>query len=329
MSAEVYKELSKKLMFENSPLLPQLWSVICSEEEAEIVNALPGTAEELAERFGKSLEEMKEILQTLFVKGVVFESIRDGKTTYRMPRHIIQFHDASLVWPDATDDFIDLWVRFMDEEASQFIKLLEGSNMPSFMRIVPINETLEPKSQVLVYEDVARLIEQADPIAVVDCPCRKSVRKCDAPVEACVQLNRGAEYAIKRGTGRKLSREEAMEIIKKTEEAGLIHVVENKGYGNVICNCCSCCCEMFRLMRTSGQKWIMSPSRFLATVNDDECTACGSCVDICPVDAISLNDADIAEVNEEECIGCGLCANECPADAIVLKEVRPETHIPS
>jgi len=328
MSAEVYKELSRKMMFETSTMLPELWSMICSEEEADIVNALPGTAEELAERFGKDLDVMNEILQKLFVKGVVFENVRDGKTVYRMPRQIIQFHDASILWPDATEEFLNLWVRFMDDEASQFIKLLEGSNMPSFMRVIPINQTLEPQSQVLVYEDVARLIDQADPIAVVDCPCRKSVRKCDAPIETCIQLNRGAEYAMKRGTGRQLSREEAMELIRKTEEAGLVHVVENKGYGNVICNCCSCCCEMFRLVRASGQKWLMSPSRFLATVDADECTGCESCVDICPVDAIALNDEDVAEVSADECIGCGLCANECPSDAILLKEVRPENHIP-
>jgi len=56
-----------------------------------------------------------------------------------------------------------------------------------------------------------------------------------------------------------------------------------------------------------------------AIVNQDECSACGSCVDVCPSDAISL-DGDVAVVNEEECNECGACVDECPSEAISLPE---------
>ena len=55
-----------------------------------------------------------------------------------------------------------------------------------------------------------------------------------------------------------------------------------------------------------------------AQVDKDECTGCGICVETCPVEAIALNDNDIAEVDEEACTECGACVDECPSEAISL-----------
>ena len=54
-----------------------------------------------------------------------------------------------------------------------------------------------------------------------------------------------------------------------------------------------------------------------AKVDPDKCTGCGSCVDVCPVEAVSLND-DVAVIDEDTCTECGLCVDECPNDAISL-----------
>ncbi|MFA5385183.1 MAG: 4Fe-4S binding protein [Eubacteriales bacterium] len=53
-----------------------------------------------------------------------------------------------------------------------------------------------------------------------------------------------------------------------------------------------------------------------ATVDKEKCIGCGQCVDICPVEAIKV-DNDIAVVSDE-CIECGACADECPTEAISL-----------
>jgi ferredoxin len=53
-----------------------------------------------------------------------------------------------------------------------------------------------------------------------------------------------------------------------------------------------------------------------AKVKKDECVACGTCIDVCPVEAITLNE--IAEIDEEKCTECGACIDECPTDAIEL-----------
>jgi len=56
-----------------------------------------------------------------------------------------------------------------------------------------------------------------------------------------------------------------------------------------------------------------------AKVNAEECTACETCVDSCPVEAIQMKD-DVAVVNEEECTDCGACVDACPVECITLEE---------
>jgi Pyruvate/2-oxoacid:ferredoxin oxidoreductase delta subunit len=329
-SADLYQNLSKKIGTENSTLIPQIWRTICSEEEAEILSAMPGTAEELAEKFGKGIDEMNSIIHELFIKGVVFEAIKEGITRYRMPNHIIQFHDATILWKDAPKEMIDLWVKYMNEEFPQIPEMLTAINFPPFFRVVPINEGIEAQTQVLPYEDAAKIVEEARNIAVTDCTCRLIMKKCNKPLNVCLQLNKGADYAIKRGTGRKIDVEEAKQILKTCEEAGLVHTTENKaGVGTVLCNCCDCCCEAIPFLKNPATKGIVAPSRYRASVDAESCTSCGSCIDICPMVAISMNDDDIASVDSELCIGCGLCTNDCPVDAITLIEVREESFIPS
>lgn len=56
-----------------------------------------------------------------------------------------------------------------------------------------------------------------------------------------------------------------------------------------------------------------------AKILQDQCVACGTCVDICPREAISIFHGCYAQVNTERCVGCGLCIRECPASVIRLE----------
>jgi ferredoxin len=56
-----------------------------------------------------------------------------------------------------------------------------------------------------------------------------------------------------------------------------------------------------------------------AVVDKEKCDGCQTCVEICPTEAIKVED-EIAVVNEEECTDCGTCVEECPNEAISLPE---------
>jgi heterodisulfide reductase subunit A-like polyferredoxin len=63
---------------------------------------------------------------------------------------------------------------------------------------------------------------------------------------------------------------------------------------------------------------LMVSSGYVAEVDEDECAACGTCVDLCPFDSASLNDS-VAVVDWEKCLGCGVCEGQCPNDAASLR----------
>lgn len=55
-----------------------------------------------------------------------------------------------------------------------------------------------------------------------------------------------------------------------------------------------------------------------ARVDEDACTGCGACAEVCPAEAITVND--VAKVDPELCTECGACTEECPVEAITLEE---------
>lgn len=49
-------------------------------------------------------------------------------------------------------------------------------------------------------------------------------------------------------------------------------------------------------------------------VNESECVSCGACADVCPQDAIVIEN--VAVILQDKCVDCGACVDECPATAI-------------
>jgi len=326
----LYQDLADKLMMGHSERIKKLFSMVADEDEAKLLLAMPASPEDLADATGRPLEEVKEALDLLFKKGLVFISASSGK--YRMCRDVVQFHDATILGPDATKEFHDLWKEWTNEEWGQTVKIVETMIDKPPTRIIPVETALEEKNQILHYENVREIIENATKIAVTNCTCRVVDGKCGLPVEACIQINRAADYAITRGTGREIDKVEAMKIIKECEEAGLVHVTMNTDHiDHYICNCCSDCCIGLKYMILEGTKFV-SPSRFQAVVDEEECVGCEECLERCYFGALSMKDEDgdpKAAVDSEKCVGCGLCAVVCPSDAIHFDEAHSPDFIPT
>lgn len=333
---DAYTVLAEKLGYAESERLKKILKRLMDEEGAEIVASLPCPVAELAQKLGKEEGEITKKLEELFGRGVVFMTSKG----YQFARSIVQFHDATAadvrldhVWGR---ELLDLWKDFCQAEwYPDWAKMIRTLDTP-FWRVIPARKAIPEGTQLLPAEDLEAILDKATKFAVVPCPCRRIATKCDLPVEVCLQLNRGAEYAITRGTGRELTREEAMEVLDLSAEAGLIHSVVNVAeVGSVICNCCiDCCISFYPLSRYGGLEEGVAKSRFQAKEDKATCNGCQTCVERCPFEAIEMvkipEEKKLkAQIDPGKCLGCGICVVGCEQEAIKLVEVRAPEYLPA
>ncbi len=329
----VYEQLATSIGQGNSRIVPDIFKSLANEDEAKLLLAAspPGTLAELADRTDFEESTIQGMIDPLFKKGLLFKSKKpDGDRYYRV-RSYMQFHDSTAVMKDPPQEMLDLWMKWMEEDWSDASRMME-ENLPNpVLRVIPVNLSIDYNSQILAADDVTDLVQRARNIAVTGCSCRVIDGSCGHTVEVCMQLDKAADYSIERGTGRPLSKEEALEMLRDCEEEGLVHTAGNSSthVGHVICNCCSDCCINWTSIREGLGKFIV-PSRFRATIQADDCTGCELCVERCYFDAMHMGDDDgLAAVNEENCLGCGLCQVVCATEAIHMNEVRPQEFIPA
>jgi ferredoxin len=321
---DIYHRLSEAYEFPKSRYLPRILEKCLTEREASLLLSLPGTAEDIAGKLRMDASSVQSILGELFQKGFIFYDLVEGKQRYAL---ITNLRDAMAInnrVDQFGEEFFVLWARMYDEEVSRDFDV-EGSEA----RVIPVHEAIEPGTEILPYEKVSGLLEKAETIAVMRCPCRVTNRRCDNPVETCITLNGAAEYVLERGVGRGLTKEEALSLFNQCEDAGLIHQVGNGSLGvSWICNCCTCCCVYLRAQIISGKKYATVKTRYRAVVDPAICNECGLCIARCNFGAMKMVNSKPV-VDEEKCFGCGLCASQCPVNAISLIQVRGPEHIPT
>jgi NAD-dependent dihydropyrimidine dehydrogenase PreA subunit len=326
----LYRELADRVGLGSSRIIPKLFEMLADETDARILLTMPATVIQLQEKLGCSQEEAEERVHDLFLKGVVFPSSRTSPPTFRMCRDLVQFHDASILWKEAPGEFLDLWQEFMESEWPSVAERISKLVPRPFTRVIPVNVSVEAKTHILDSESVSEIVKRADHLAVTNCTCRLTAKKCNHPLEACIQVNNAALYSISRGTGRRIDVNEALQILEQAEKSGLIHVTMNRQkVDHFICNCCPCCCQTMPVLIKGGVR-VIDPSRFTAKVESDLCTGCGTCHERCYFGAISWMDGEggISTVDASKCMGCGLCRVSCPEEAISLEETREASFVP-
>ena len=334
--SDEYSIFAGKYNYASSERFRKILRILMNEDAVKLANALPGNAEEMAQKLNKPLSQINDMLAKLYQKGVVFE----GGKGYKAAKDVFQLHDSTgsdmrsdELWGR---DLLDAWWDFSEEELFPEIPKFVAAFPSPISRVLPARSAVANQSKLLPNEDVNSVLDKATKFAVVPCPCRRMAQKCDRPIDVCIQLNRGAEYAIKRGSGRELTREETKGIMQMAVEGGLIHSVLNTGdVGHFICNCCpDCCIFTYPYLKYGGLDKGLAKSRFEARVDTESCSGCQDCIEQCPFGAIEMTKVAgykkmKANVDVSKCYGFGVCAVNCTTDSIKLYEVRPPEHIPA
>jgi Pyruvate/2-oxoacid:ferredoxin oxidoreductase delta subunit len=184
---------------------------------------------------------------------------------------------------------------------------------------IPVNVSIEGKQTILDLSGAEKVLGEAKMVAVQNCGCRTRIRKCEGPLKVCLTLRYDDRKAVK-GRSKVISKSEALEILRSSHEAGLVHMtytVKGKEKPFVICSCCSCCCHSLSALVRFGIPDHVVASEYKASDNDETCNNCGTCVQRCQFHARKLVNDEL-RFDQTKCFGCGLCVTTCPTESIKL-----------
>jgi len=325
-----------------SKLLFSILQILFNEQEAELVATLPikpFTAEKASKIWKKDLTETRNILDRLASRALLVDVEQHGQMVYSLPPPMAGFFEFSLMRVRGDIDqkaLSELFFQYMNVE-EDFIRELftEGETQlgRTFVQETALSD--ENALHVLDYERASEVIKTATHIGVGVCYCRHKMhhmdRACDAPMDICMTFNNSAQSLTRHGNARAIDVKECMDLLDLAYENNLVQFGENvQTKVNFICNCCGCCCEAMIAARRFAILNPVHTTNFLPEVDVSKCNGCAKCVNVCPVEAMTLvsaNDpkkpkAKKALVNEDICLGCGVCVRACSDKAISLKS-RP------
>ena len=138
----------------------------------------------------------------------------------------------------------------------------------------------------------------------------------------CLSVNKTADelLADEKYNSREIPVHEAMKVLKRSHEAGLVHMsytMKGDSKPGLICSYCACCCHTLGSLVRNGIHTQVLTSKYIAIDDSGKCTDCGICVDRCVFQARNMVYGKLAYDNVL-CHGCGLCVSTCETDAIFL-----------
>jgi len=305
--------------------------------DAEVALALPAkvmplscvSIDEIADRISMPPDELKPAIERLVEKGCLFVGTTPaGERGYAL-LHLGFGFPQTFFWHGKDTPQARKMALLVAKYFNRQVTAEAYGSKPSPFRYIPVGKAIKADVQaVFPVQLMENVISNARRIAVAHCPCRVGYRmvgrQCDHPTEVCMKFDELADFVLDRGLARELSKEEALEVIRITEEAGLVHFVDNaEGEVKHNCNCCGCACwNVGNIRRRKIPRDAFMATYFMRETDSENCVGCGECAAICPVEAVQIVDG-APVIDTEWCIGCGVCATVCPTDAAVL-DVRED-----
>jgi len=343
MHDDVYKKLCDTIANRGGRYpggdIPEFYALareLYTPEEAEVSSAMPrglSPAPVIAAAAGKPEEEVARILEKMADRALLISADRDGTRFYTSPPFVPGIFEFQFMRGTKTERD-----RKLAKLIHAYKTAYDALNPPapsSFpqTRVITIDRMVTADNVIHPYDQVAHYIDISDPISVSTCFCRHEAKlidetdDCGVPDEVCMNFGMAAQFLIDRGIGKRITKEEALDVLKKSEEAGLVHAGSNKQEIDFLCNCCRCHCMILKTAQTFSKPGLFLASGFQPVWDADFCNGCDICIDRCPMSALTSGEENVPVLDLDYCIGCGVCATGCPVEAISL-EHRPGTIIP-
>lgn len=298
------------------------------------------TAAELSEIYGKDPESLTQILESMADNGLIFViKGKEGVRKYTLTQFVPGVVEYQLMrGRDTPKDrkIARMLKEFMEGEMREIMDaVMKDPEMVKQMmpdapaRIITVESQLPQTTEIYPYEKLSAMIERETCFSAAVCYCRHHKYLLDDPCKikgvprySCLLVGEAADYAIDRGFGKRITKEEAQEILLQCEKAGLMHNVGNySDRAFFVCNCCGCCCEFLATAKRAQSNAVLEYANFVIQVNPLTCSGCGECIDRCQMGALRLENGVIC-VEENMCFGCGNCVAVCVTGSLSMVRRR-------
>lgn len=334
MSEDIYKRLAQHLdqlpggyTETESGVELRILRRLFTPEQAELavhLTLIPEEAPVIARRAGMEVDKASQMLAEMARKGLIYDiAPKNGPAQYMASQFVVG------IWEYQVNKLSPELVQDVDEYFKDLFNFDVWRETPQ-LRTVPVGESLPSPAQVMPYEQAEELVKAHKRFVVAPCICRQERELvgegCDKPLETCLSMGGGADYYLRHGMGRQITKEEALQILQVANQAGLVLQPGNSQRVSFICCCCGDCCGVLRNVKRHPRPASIVSSAYRAECDSEICGACGECVTRCQMEAIDL-DQGYATINQDRCIGCGLCVTTCSTEAMHLVR-KPESEQP-
>lgn len=343
MTEQVYKDMLEVMKSRRGPYagldIPEFYElveVLFTPREAEVNNALkpkPATAGDIAKEMGRREDEIADILDAMADKGLCTTFLKDGVRLFRGAPFMPGIFEFQFMPGRITDR--DKKVARLIHAYKEAFESAKGEIKMTFptTRVITVDKTIEAGNTVHTYDQVSTYIDKYDSISVSTCFCRHAARLRDeethgVPMNVCMMFGHDADYINERLGGRKVTKDEARQVLDLAEEAGLVHMSRNTTDDiSFLCNCDRWHCEVITGVLKQPKPALFFNSGFQPRFNPDLCIACETCIERCPPEALTMGANDVPRVDLDRCFGCAVCASGCQYEAIVM-ETKPGFPVP-
>jgi len=342
----VYKKLAEHLDklsmgYPSSQELLDLLQAMFTPEEAEAAmgistDLLPLQVEDvatIAKRSGMPADIADGLLAGMASKRAIYSApTPSGEMGYAL--HQVGYGiPQSYLWGgpegDASAEMAKLLLKYFSVPVTREVY---GKSPTKSYKYTPVGLTVDVTKQgVMPQEHIGHILKSVDKIGLAHCPCRTTAKilgrtDCTHSLEVCFKYDEMADFVINRKLAREVSADEAFSIMQACEKEGLVHMVDNaQGEVKHTCNCCGhYCWNVGIIARKKIPRDVLMAVYYLRETALEGCIGCGACAEICPVNAVAMDENDRPVVDQEWCIGCGVCMVSCPADVISINRRHDE-----
>lgn len=310
----------------------QILKYLFTPQEAEIalkLKLIPQEAKALYKPFKKkgwTFGQFSEYLLVMAKKGaIMWIQNEEGINYFGIAPLAAGFYDFQI--NRLTKEFAEDFEQYCDEG---FISAMLENGIIQ-IRTVPVEKSVPVEYNISNFDEIKEIIKSNNKtINLSPCICRQSKdiqgKGCDHPIETCMSIGPNPRFPLQ--LGRVITNEEALEVLRNSQEKGMVICPSNSQWPFLICSCCGCSCMFLENLKKYENPARFVYSNYYITINKDLCAGCGDCISSCHMDANKINENGVSEANLGYCIGCGVCVPKCPENARTLMKKEKETTPP-